>query len=109
MANCCGWIKLGAERRFGQRIAMHVRQFVFSGFIVIPVVAVSLMLAAAKEAGSHVAFNEEGIAVVDGKPFFPIMGWLDEPRQDDHRKQLWVRYAEANGQLQADSEALAAH
>ncbi len=38
----------------------------------------------------------------------PIVRCLDELVQDAYRRRLWARYAEANRQLQADPEALAA-
>jgi hypothetical protein len=38
----------------------------------------------------------------------PIVRCLDELVQHAYRRRLWARYAEANRQLQADPEALAA-
>ena len=46
---------------------MHAIRFVFIAFV-----AISLASAAAKEPASHVIFNDEGIALVGGKPFFPV-------------------------------------
>src|SRR6476660_10200517 len=43
-----------------------------SGGISLFVGLAAISLGVAAETGSHVAFDEEGIALVDGRPFFPI-------------------------------------
>ncbi len=42
------------------------------GGISLLVALAAISFGVAAETGSHVAFNDEGIALVDGKPFFPI-------------------------------------
>src|SRR6266566_1640989 len=41
-------------------------------FVVIYLVGGAIQTFSAQAAGSRVAFNEEGIALVNGKPFFPL-------------------------------------
>src|SRR5947208_16134845 len=41
-------------------------------FLIICLVGGAIQTFSAQAAGSRVAFNEEGIALVNGKPFFPV-------------------------------------
>ena len=62
-------IELSEERKNARRLFSRLSKL---AVLLLSAGITTQLAVAAPPAGSHVTFNDEGIALVDGKPFFPI-------------------------------------